>query len=155
MSNETVEPLALLRDYLSRGRKVTLVDKKLLQFDDFENQPIRLPLNTPTAWRKGTSDGGFFSLGSLWCSVTSQHLKPSAVMRQASELGLDFIGIGEQKEIIRYFTLSSSETQLIDIQRRQKTLLNKNELKFGRSSKRPQKMEKKRDVKLNEKLEVK
>ena len=37
MSNETIEPLALLRDYLSNRRKVTLVDNKLLQFDDFEN----------------------------------------------------------------------------------------------------------------------
>ena len=81
MSNETIEPLALLRDYLSHGRKVTLVDNKHLQFDDFENGPIRLPVNTPTAWRKGSKPGDYFTLGSLWCSVTSQHLKPSAVMR--------------------------------------------------------------------------
>jgi len=36
MSSETIEPLALLRDYYSNGRKVTLADKKMLQFDNFE-----------------------------------------------------------------------------------------------------------------------
>lgn len=42
MSNETIEPLALLREYYSNHKKISLVDGKMLQFDNFEGQAIQL-----------------------------------------------------------------------------------------------------------------
>ena len=77
-------------------------------------------------------------------------------MRQAQELGVDMIGFGETSLVTSYFNQASGETDMIDIQRRQQTLLNKNELKFGGHQNKPvgSNIQKKRELKLNEKLEV-
>tara|TARA_B110000285_G_C14928371_1_gene516139 strand:+ start:79 stop:372 length:294 start_codon:yes stop_codon:yes gene_type:complete len=94
MSSETIEPLALLRDYLINERKVSLVENKMLQFDNFENKSIRLSVTTPTAWKIKNKTGEFYTLGSIWVIMTNQNKgkKISEIMKQATDLGVAQIG---------------------------------------------------------------
>ena len=47
---------------------------------------IRLPLETPTAWK--VNDSEFASLGSLWCFIEYRNLIPSEIMKKAREIGV-------------------------------------------------------------------
>ena len=114
MSNQTIEPLELLREYMVEleeakaegrdpndvGKKIIYDEKsKLLTFHQFDGigqgAIIRLPLNTPTAWKIKGKDGEFYNLGSLWLYLSNKSLPPSQYMRKADELNLSKVSISE------------------------------------------------------------
>lgn len=81
---ETFDPLDLLRNYISNEGRIVLNtkgDKKYLYFEDYQQSTLKLPLDTPTAWKR-TQGNGFYSLGSIWCAVTHRHLKGGEQQRK-------------------------------------------------------------------------
>mmetsp|Transcript_8464 Transcript_8464/g.12926 ORF Transcript_8464/g.12926 Transcript_8464/m.12926 type:complete len:89 (-) Transcript_8464:1214-1480(-) len=84
MTDNIIDPLELLRDYImagqgvseeQNGKKITFEEEgKMLAFSQFEGigpgAVLRLPLSTPTAWKRSAgSNTEFYSLGSLWFSM--------------------------------------------------------------------------------------
>ena len=59
--SETIDPLLYLREQLTSGKPVQIVDK----FLEFSNGQFRLPLETQTAWQKRDKKG-YYSIGSLY-----------------------------------------------------------------------------------------
>lgn len=164
MSSETIDPLDLLREYTvikpgqqNEFKKITLRDN-ILCFENFEGSTLKLPLDTQTAWRHKKE--GFYSLGSLWCCLNHKDLKLGEQMKHAHELGVAVVSKLEQNELIQYFTGVKSESDMIDIQMRTQTLLSKNELKqraakgLKTTTSLDPKQVKKRELKLNEKLQA-
>jgi hypothetical protein len=127
-----------------------------LAFHQFEGMGtgaiIRLPLETNTAWK--IKDNTFCTLGSLWCLLTYRDLKPSEYMRKTSEIGVQNIRyiLNEVKD---YFTGVKNDSDMIDVHMRTQTLIRKNDLKHRaqKGMPPPQEVQKKREIKLNEKLQ--
>lgn len=81
-------------------------------------------------------------------------------MKKSGEIGIQIVSISEKNEVIAYFTGAKSESDMIDIQMRTQTLLSKNELKqrqakgLNTTMTTDSKHIKKRELKLNEKLQA-
>ena len=109
-----------------------------------------MPLDTPTAWKKGGKGGGegYQTLGSIWCAVSHRHLKGGEQQRKFQEVGVPVVNFLEVKELIAYMTGAKSDSDMIDVQARTQTLLSKDRL----GSSAPGGPVRKRELKLNEKL---
>jgi hypothetical protein len=85
-------------------------------------------------------------------------MKPSEYMRKTSEIGVQNIRhiLNEVKD---YFTGVKNDSDMIDVHMRTQTLLSKNDLKYksqkGLAPAKTQEVLKKREIKLNEKLQQK
>jgi len=121
-NSDILDPLQLLRNYVcssihmnqqnipeSNQRKITLEDKMLVFHNAEGNRTgsvIKLPLQTPTAWRnkKGDTKQSHYTLGSLWCIIQYRHLKLSEYLKQAREIGVQIMNPVEKAEIVAFFT---------------------------------------------------
>ena len=124
MSSETIDPIDLLRDHCSKQMKVTVSEQGILCFENLDGQSLKLPFDTPTAW-KMKSGKGFYTLGSLWCLIAHKDLKPGEFMRKAGEFGVHAIPILEKNDVLGYFLGNKTESEMVDIQMRTQTLLSK------------------------------
>ena len=113
MSSETIDPLALLREFVIKNFKITLKDGYLI-FD--QGQALKLPLETPTAWKMKSQGGkNFCTLGSLWCLIVNRDLKAGEYMKKAGEIGVQSISLLEKNEVVQYFTGVKQESDMLDI----------------------------------------
>ena len=82
MTSETVDPIALLREFVKQQWTIKADSKKRL---DFTEKRLKLPFDTMTAWKKcGGPD--HYNLGSLWLAITEKDSKISDYSRRATEL---------------------------------------------------------------------
>lgn len=90
-SEGIIDPIELLKDYVlgslydlqqgkkieQQGRKIVLEKDTMLAFHQYDGLGsgaiIRLPLETPTAWKVKGDD--FATLGSLWCLLEYKDTK--------------------------------------------------------------------------------
>jgi len=73
-----------------------------LCFENHDSSSLKLPLDTPTAW-KMKSGKGFYSLGSLWCLIINRDLQMGEQMKKATEYGTKPVDLIDKKEVIAYF----------------------------------------------------
>jgi hypothetical protein len=70
-----------------------------------------------------------YTLGSLWCLLSSLNLKNSGeILQRFDQVGVPQVGLNEKREIVSYFTGIKNNSELIDIQKRTDTLINRNDL---------------------------
>ena len=142
MSSETVDPLALLRDFLRTPQSCAItVDNEKRELH-FEGTSLRLPFDTPTAWKR-SDNKGHYTLGSLWLSIGHQETKLSEYAKECTKLKLAQVTFGDRKSVLDYFTISRVESDpKIDSANWAQTLLRKSDIRAGRVIK-----ERKRDEK--------
>ena len=104
--SETFDPLDLLREYITKDGSIHLSnkgDQKTLNFENYQNTTIKLPLDTPTAWKIKNSKG-YYTLGSIWCAVTHRNLKGGEQQRKFQEIGVPVVNFLDVKELAAYLT---------------------------------------------------
>ena len=148
MSSETVDPLALLRDFLRTPQSCVIsVDNEKRELH-FEGTSLRLPFDTPTAWKR-SDNKGHYTLGSLWLSIGQRETKLSEYAKECIKLKLAQVTFGDRKSVLDYFTVSRQESDpKIDSTIWAQTLLRKSDIRAGRVIK---KAERKRDEKSHRK----
>lgn len=65
---------------------------------------MKLPLQTPTAWRIKKEGAGFYTLGALWCTMENRNKLTSEYMKEATRIGVQHVILTEKNEIVSYFT---------------------------------------------------
>ena len=92
-----------------------------------------------TSWKR--KDGkGLHSLGALWFVVANKELKPTDYAKEANNLGVNLVNyFTEKKEIVDYFTGNIVESNQIDINIRNQTLLRKADIRSGKTLQAQQK----------------
>jgi len=107
----SVDPISLLREYISSNKLIKYADEHLY----FGSS--KLPLNTPTAWNPKDTNK-LYNLGDLWLFLDS-HLNPDKYpegkyYEEQRRHGLQIVSNRDKEEIINYFTGKKEDSEAIN-----------------------------------------
>lgn len=88
--SDLIDPIVFLRDAFLKKGEINLSEQgKDLIFKSIDGgQPLKIPLNVPTAWAQGDNKGGYYTLGSLWLWVVNRDQKTSDYMKKTTLAGI-------------------------------------------------------------------
>lgn len=127
-----MDPIQLLRDFFCHQlhvkdknlqdmtQKMITLEDKMLVFcvkESSHNRPLstlKLPLQTPTAWRIKNKTT-YYTLGSLWSTIEFRDQNLSDYMKESQRIGVPFVNAIERKPIVSYFTGVTDNNDQIDI----------------------------------------
>lgn len=132
--SDLIDPIVFLRDAFNKKGEINLGEQgKDLIFKSIDGgQPLRIPLNVPTAWALGDNKGGYYTLGSLWFWVVNRDQKPSDYMKKASNEGIPPILYNDRDNVKDYFMGIVPTAASIDDRVRSSTLIKRSHIIAGK-----------------------
>ena len=102
INNDTIDPLALLKDALMRGEKIT-DDKEMRQLF-FEGSNLRLSYDTKTAWKRTDKSNALYTLIELYLVMVMKSEKFGKYAGESNKRNVKPVEYKDRSALLQYFT---------------------------------------------------